>query len=43
VPDGPTPLPLRDTRTYTADGALWTHQDKSGNSTLLRAASYTYL
>jgi YD repeat-containing protein len=42
VPDGPTPLPLRDTRTYTADGALWTHQDKSGNSTLLRAASYTY-
>ena len=42
VPDGPTPAPLHDTRTYTADGALWTHQDKSGNSTLLRAASYTY-
>jgi len=42
VPDGPTPLPLRETRTYTADGALSTHQDKSGNSTLLRAASYTY-
>ncbi|MGH7624321.1 MAG: hypothetical protein ACREOJ_03275, partial [Gemmatimonadaceae bacterium] len=41
APDGPTPTPLHETRTYTADGALLTHQDKSGLSTLLRAASYT--
>ncbi|MGH2466410.1 MAG: hypothetical protein ACRDGL_01570, partial [Candidatus Limnocylindrales bacterium] len=41
APDGPTPIPLHETRTYTADGALLTHQDKSGLSTLLRAASYT--
>src|SRR6185437_6667367 len=41
APDGPVPLPLLDTRTYTADGALRTHQVTSNSTTLLRAASYT--
>jgi RHS repeat-associated protein len=41
APDGPVPLPLLDTRTYTTDGALRTHQVSSDSTTLLRAASYT--